>query len=437
MKLKKILTVILAFGIVLAGCSTKSGSSTPSVAESAAAPAATEAPAKMVELKMWSFEGKDPQKSVIQKSVDDFNASHKNIKITPEYYDDEAFKAKIKVSLAGNDMPDIYTYWAGAQFKTLVDGSAVGDITDNLAADADFKNSVLPGGLEAFAYSGKNYGIPVAMNAVLLWYNKEILQNNGITPPKTYEELLAAVDKLNAAKVIPIAVAGKDRWPVLHWFSYFSNRVGTSVPFDSAAAGKGDFLDPSFITAGEKLNELGFKHKGFENGFLGLDYGAAEALFTSGKAAFYQQGDWAVAGFTKDDTFAAKVGFVSFPTVAGGQGDIGTFQGGYGFGYAISGKADKNAAYEAIKYLSGPGARTKIAELTGSVIPFKDVKLNKDNMKPLAYEVSTYVSANAKGFFPYYDQALDPKRTEAVLNVTVAIAGKEKVDIKEELAKIK
>jgi raffinose/stachyose/melibiose transport system substrate-binding protein len=434
-EMKKAFAVVMACGLILSACGAKTETN-----GNGSASANTAAPKndKPVELKFWSFEPKDEQnRQIFKEIIDNFNNTHPNIKLKPDYFDDEAFKAKMKVALAGNDLPDIFSYWTGDQFKTLVEGNAVGDITSKLNSDSTFKDRILQAGLDAYTYNGKNYAIPLQLNAVLLWYNKDILQQNNITPPKTWDELVAAVDKLNASNITPIAVAGKDRWPLLHWFSYLQERVGGDETFD-AANQKDDFTGESFVKAGEMLNDFAIKHKAFENGFLGIDYGAAESMFTNGKSAFYQQGDWAVSSFTKSPEFMKKVGFVPFPTVSGGKGDLGTYQGGFGIGYAISAQAAKeksDAAYEALKYLSDPVTRTKLIQANGVTPAFKDFKA-PEGMSSLAVEVMNNAS-KVKKTFPYYDQALDPKRTEAVLNASTAIAGKEGIDVKAELAKIK
>ncbi|MBW5449414.1 extracellular solute-binding protein [Cohnella sp. CFH 77786] len=448
--MKKVLSVLMAFALVLLaacghnGSNEKSAESTQPASTEAASPSPSASeepstkPAKNVELKFWSFEPKDDaNREIFKKIIDDFNNSHPNIKIVPEYFNDEPFKQKIKVGLASNDLPDIFSYWTGDQFKTLVDANAVGDITDVLGADEAFKNSITPGGLDAYSYNGKNYAIPTQIASVNLWYNKEILAKYNIAPPQTWAELLAAVDTLNANKVTPITVAGKDRWPVLHWLSYLQQRVGGDSTF-AAAAEANDFTGESFVKAGEMLNDLALNHKGFVSGFLGLDYGAAESMFLNDKAAFYLQGDWAVGSFTQKDEFAAKVGFVPFPSVDGGQGASTTYQGGFGIGYAISAKAAENykaEAYEALKYLSSWKTREALTKMNGTTPPFTDFQA-PEGMKPLAAEVMKYVSSNAKGFFPYYDQALKPKPAENFLNAATTIAGKKGVDVKAELAKI-
>jgi raffinose/stachyose/melibiose transport system substrate-binding protein len=420
--MKKYLVLLLMFTFLIAGCSSGKSTTSNSGGEG------------VKELTLWSVE--TDRRPFVEKSIEKFNASHKDIQIKAEFFEDEAYKTKMKVALAGNKMPDLFTYWSGETFKTLVDAGAVGDITEHLNQDASFKENMLPGGWDAYTFDGKTYGIPYSLNSVALWYNKEIFEKNGLTPPKTYDELLEVVDKLNAKNITPITVAGKDRWPILHWYAYLAQRIGGAEPFDKAKSGETNFAEKSFVEAGEKLKELAIEKKGFVNGFLGLDYAAAASIFTSGKAAMYLQGDWAISEFVKDEAFTKKVGFVPFPVVEGGKGEQQIFHGGFGNGYAISAKTDQDAAYEAIKFLSSAEERKPIAEELGVTSAMANVELDQSNMNPLAYEYLTYISENAKGFFGYYDQQLDPKRADQFMNITSAIVGKPDVDVKKELESI-
>ncbi|MNJ65752.1 hypothetical protein D3C77_617890 [compost metagenome] len=64
-----------------------------------------------------------------------------------------------------------------------------GDITDELAQDAEFQDNMLLVGLDTFTYENKTYAISVLSSGVSLWYNKEIFAYIGLTPPETYDEL--------------------------------------------------------------------------------------------------------------------------------------------------------------------------------------------------------------------------------------------------------
>lgn len=243
------------------------------------------------------------------------------------------------------------------------------------------------------------------------------------------------VDQLNAKNITPITVAGKERWPLLHWFAYLAQRVGGTEPFEKAKAGETDFATDSFVQAGQMLRELAVDHNAFVNGFLGLDYAAAEALFTNERAAMYLQGEWAMEAFLGDD-FAEKVDFVSFPAVEGGTGSVNVYHGGFGAGMAISSGTNQDAAYEAVRFLTSPEQRKAINE-GANISPMKNPGLDEANMHPLAFRYDDSISKNLEGFFGYYDQTLDAKRAEQFLNAVGAIAGSKDADIQAILSDIK
>jgi len=423
---KKTMLLLLTFVLmIVAGCGSAGGkeeSGTGSGAEGG-----------VTQLTMWSMETRN--REIIEKSLAEFNSAHPNIQVKADFIEDEALKTKMKVAISGNQLPDIFTYWSGETFDTLVSNDMLGDITAFLNKDAEYKNNILPGGLEAFTYDDKVYGVPILFSGVSLWYNKKIFEQNNLTPPATYNDLLNVVDQLNAKNITPITVAGKERWPLLHWFSYLAQRVGGTEPFELAKAGQADFTADSFVKAGEMLRELGARHKGFVNGFLGLDYAAAEALFTNERAAMYLQGEWAMEAFLGDD-FAEKVDFVPFPVVEGGAGSMNVYHGGFGVGMAVSSKTNQEAAYEVIRFLTSPEQRKQINE-GANISPLKNPGLEEANMSPLAFRYDDYISKNLKGFFGYYDQVLDAKRADQFLNSVGSILGKNDADVKAILSEIK
>lgn len=387
----------------------------------------------VTQLTMWSMETRN--KDIIEASIAEFNAQNPDIVLKAEFFEDEALKTKMKVAIAGNQVPDIITYWSGETFDTLVQQNMLGDITDFMNEDPAFRDDILNGGLETFTYDDRMYGIPVLFSGVSLWYNKQIFAEQGLTPPTTYDELITVVDALNEKNIIPITVAGKERWPLLHWYSYLAQRIGGTEPFEKAKNGETDFTEESFVQAAELLRTLAIDHKGFVNGFLGLDYASAESLFTTGRAAMYLQGEWAMDSFLEDE-ISEQLDFVPFPTVEGGKGDINIYHGGFGAGMAISAKTNQEAAYKAIRFLTDATQRKAINE-GANISPMKTAGLEEANMHPLAYAYDSYIGENLGGFFSYYDQSLDAKRADQFLNSIGAIVGVSESNIVEELAKVK
>jgi multiple sugar transport system substrate-binding protein len=62
------------------------------------------------------------------------------------------------------------------------------------------------------SYKGTSYGIPfIYGDRSALWHRTDVLADNGLEPPETYDELVASFEKLNAAGIKPLAI------PAKHW----------------------------------------------------------------------------------------------------------------------------------------------------------------------------------------------------------------------------
>ena len=64
---------------------------------------------------------------------------------------------------------------------------------------------------------GNIYSVPVNIHrANVMWYNPAILEDNGVAVPTTLDEWFAAMDTLQAAGVLPLAMG--EQWTAMHLF---------------------------------------------------------------------------------------------------------------------------------------------------------------------------------------------------------------------------
>jgi xylobiose transport system substrate-binding protein len=160
---------------------------------------------------------------------------------------------------------------------------------------------------------------------VLLFNNKKVLADNGLTPPTTWDELLNAVKVLKGKGITPIALGGGDQWPTLMWYEYMYDRMAGPSLFEKALGGDKSAWDtPDSRAALGKLKEL-IDAGAFGNKFDSVKYtdGGSVALVAKGKAGFELMGSWYYSQQQQDNPKFAKtdLGYTSFPTVAGGKGD--------------------------------------------------------------------------------------------------------------------
>ena len=193
-----------------------------------AAPAATEAPqptaAPAVSAKSKTnivhyFSGELGKKDMTS-IIDQFNAQSKTCQMVDNTTGHEDFKTQILVMLAGENPPDIFSYWAGARVQFVVDSKALMELSDFWAKEK-LDEIVVPGIQGSSKYNGGVYSIPQNFHYVGFFYNPKTLAKVGITTtPTNWDEFIAAADKLKAAGIPPFALGSKNRWPAYFWFDF-------------------------------------------------------------------------------------------------------------------------------------------------------------------------------------------------------------------------
>ncbi|MCW5706864.1 sugar ABC transporter substrate-binding protein [Shinella sp.] len=194
-----------------------------------------------------------------------------------------------------------------------------------------------PGRKVTATYDGKVYFAPILGGGDLMIYRKDLFQAAGLEPPKTLDELVEAVKKLHNpdAGVYGIALRGQrgSGANVWRWMPFFKGLGGEwfkdgKPAFDSQAA-----VDATSIY----LDLFKYSAPGTQTG----SWDEATGAFRSGQAALIIESA-PLGGITLDKTqsqVADKVGFAAPPTPLTG--------GGFGHGFAIAAKANKDDASKA------------------------------------------------------------------------------------------
>ena len=197
--------------------------------------AATILPAMLVGQAAWSQDKGDITIShyftgelgleALQEQIAKFEAdSGYTLKDSPVGHED--FKTDILVRAAGQSLPDVFSYWAGARVQFVVDSNALRPI-DDLWASAGLDDVVATSVADsATLYNGERYLVPFNYHYAGLFYNKKVFADAGVTDlPTDWDGFLALCETLKAAGVTPVALGSKDRWPAQFWFDYLLLRT--------------------------------------------------------------------------------------------------------------------------------------------------------------------------------------------------------------------
>src|SRR5262249_44967542 len=156
--------------------------------------------------------------------------------------------------------------------REQVKAGVIEDLTPVM--DAAWKERFVPASVDAYTIQGKLYGVPMHTSQVGFFYNKDLFAKAGVDASaiKTWDDLLGAVKKLQAAGITPIITGGADKWPLHFYWSHLAMRVGGKEAFDAALKGEGGgFASPTFVKSGDLFKQL-VDLKPFQAGFLGVTY---------------------------------------------------------------------------------------------------------------------------------------------------------------------
>jgi len=188
---------------------------------------------------------------------------------------------------------------------------------------------------------GKFNVMPYQFNIEGIWYNKKLFAQHGVAVPTNYDELVAAAAKFKAAGVIPFSASGQAGWPITRLISGYLYRELGPDALQAVANGEAKLTDPAYVKAAQAIADLG-KAGYFGQGVGSIDYDTSVQQFITGKAAMFYMGSWELGDFndaTKDQIGAANIGFMPFPTVAGGQGSADQIPANVGLPVAVSAKS--------------------------------------------------------------------------------------------------
>jgi ABC-type glycerol-3-phosphate transport system substrate-binding protein len=222
------------------------------------------------------------------------DAAGVEVKTTP-YADTSTYQAAVRATLRTPSAPGIFTWWSGYRMKDLVDAGLVADVSDlwKKYTDAGLYNPSLA---SAYTFDGKIYGVPDLVAYWVVFYNKAAFEANGLTPPKTWEELEAAAEKLKGAGVTPFGATVDGRWPAFIWFEEFVVRNDPDL-YNRLMSGEAKYTDPEvtaiFTKWKEWIDKGWFTDPSVSFGTAGTN--AMASQFAQGKLAMILVGTWYAA----------------------------------------------------------------------------------------------------------------------------------------------
>lgn len=289
---------------------------------------------------------------------------------------DNTWKTKVITDFHTGSEPDVLFFFNGSTAEPIWD--QVVDVETIQAVAPEYGKNIRHSVLYAVNNvngEGKPVSLPIKGYGEALYCNTRVFEEAGAALPTDWASLLTAIEKIQAAGKIPMAVslAGEPH--------YFFDHLILSVGGEKAMAVNPKSMDEvpdSWVRGLSLLHEL-YAAGAFSKDALSIPADSARTYFLSGDAGMYLDGSW--FSVPSDGTEGAPVTekdvqLVPFPSYTESENQPGTLLSGFSSGWYISKKcwedeAKRQAAIDFVLYNTSDEAIGEYV-LTGGGFPASD-----------------------------------------------------------------
>ncbi|AGZ41152.1 ABC transporter substrate-binding protein [Actinoplanes friuliensis] len=234
------------------------------------------------------FQFKAEAQQYFQQLAAQFERANPDIRVVVDNPADP--ETALRTRLVKNDVPDVMTLNGNGTFGEFASAKIFRDFRDDpVLADVNPAYLSVTGSLGAGS-KGEVNGVPFAANASGLLYNKELFAEQGVAVPTTFDELIAAAKKFQAAGITPFYGTLADAWTAQSPLAPLSAQLQPADFFQQRFEGRTTFAEGWRSTAAE-LAEL---YRYTQPDPLSKGYEDGTAAFARGESAMLLLGSYAV-----------------------------------------------------------------------------------------------------------------------------------------------
>lgn len=275
------------------------------------------------------------------------------------------------------------------------------------------KEKFSPSALDAGSWDGKFYAPAMNSSSQLLWYNKDLLDEAGVTVPESdvenrltwdqvvdmAKETLAVVDPDGSKGIAGLTFGQVSR---TYQMNQLPNSMGGKNIGDDGYTAQGVVNDEAWVESATWYQKL------YEDGvsLRGITADDAGDFFRAGKVVFIIDGSWMASTCEREGW--TGYGYAPVPAFEGHEKEVGTPTGSWHFGIPKNAK-NKELAAEFIKYMSVGEGNTMWLNSNGDVPATKaGAEMIMESADAQEYmKIAAYESANTA-----VPRALTPGFTE-------------------------
>lgn len=336
---------------------------------------------EQVELRIWDqFTG--PNSEAVDAIYKTYTDANPNVKITREAVQTDTMRDTINTAMGSGTGPDVIFYDAGPGYAGVLADAGLLSPLDDLATQYGWRDRIAASALEGTTIDGKLYGLPLQVDLIGMYYNKSLLEKEGLVLPETLDQLKTFCTDASAKGYVPMALSANPGWQNFHQFSMVANAMmGPDVVRELLINNNGNWNSPEVVKAIDAFFVQLRDAKCFSSDVNALTYDDAAALFYSGQSLITTTGSWLIPDIEKNMP-DADIGFVPFPQLPEAKGRY--WVSGVGSAYFISAKSEQQAeAAKLLDYLFTAETAKRWVEEADLFVPIQ-VDVASLNVSPLS-----------------------------------------------------
>jgi len=222
---------------------------------------------------------------------------------------------KLSIAAQSNTLPDIFWVYKATALE-MVEADKLLDLAPMLD-DLGITERLPESTVSNFTAGDAIFGVPYQGLLTGLWYNEQILADNGLEVPTTFDELVEVAETLSAKGITTISNGANQSSFSVWSFLVDLERFGYSERIEGILDGSDSYVNDDFLRFYEHIAEL--RDAGaFASNVSTQTYQQAVDQFLSGNAAMLDAGVWASSAI---QDAGLDVGFWKGPEFSDGVGE--------------------------------------------------------------------------------------------------------------------
>lgn len=374
-----LLTAAVVMGLAGCGSGNKTEPAGTTAGEAAAETtkeAADQKEAEQEKVELELFLSKTEIQPVMEELAKKFEEENPNIKINITVTSDG--RTVLQTRLSTNEMPDLLNTYPAEQFyKDMFREGIMIDISDQ-----EFLNQVSQESRDMTVCDGKYYALPYSVSAFGIYCNNRLFEQQGIELPTTYEELIAACDKFQAAGIQPMVSIDKELGNIAQRFERLVGVINNDSNSEFEKIAKGEIKAEDSVAL-NTIADVMYKLYGYSgDDSLGVDSNIGYAAMANEEAAMMLCGTWGLTTLRNNNPDVDVV-LIPFPNPTGEKTNV---------------PINVDCSFSVCTNTKHPEEATKFLEFlsrTENAQTYCDADGNPNLIKGVEYKVSEHEQINA------------------------------------------